>query len=166
MISHCPSSIRLIFCLAMLITSLSRATDSAAAKLENWHQWRGPNADGVAPQGNPPIRWGDQQNIHWKTEIPGRGSSTPIVWQDRVFLLTAIDTGRPGEVVPPSTPQPPNPFGIKNPLRHGEKLDVLATNRLSDPIDASPAIAGKQLFLRGRKFLYCLAETSEQASEE
>ena len=43
-------------------------------------------------------------------------------------------------------------------LRQGDRLDVLATNRLDDPIDASPAIAGRQLFLRSEKFLYCIEE--------
>ena len=48
-------------------------------------------------QGNPPITWAESTNIRWKVEIPGSGSSTPIVWGDNVFLLTAIDTGRQGE---------------------------------------------------------------------
>jgi outer membrane protein assembly factor BamB len=41
-------------------------------------------------------------------------------------------------------------------LRQGDKLEVLATNRLSDPIDASPVVVGRQLFLRGHHYLYCL----------
>ena len=41
-------------------------------------------------------------------------------------------------------------------LKQGDELEVLATNRLGDPIDASPAIAGKQLFLRGEQYLYCI----------
>ena len=43
-------------------------------------------------------------------------------------------------------------------LKEGAKLDILATNKLEDGFDASPAIAGNQLFLRGRENLYCLAE--------
>ena len=41
-------------------------------------------------------------------------------------------------------------------IRQGDRLEVLATNRLDDPIDASPAVAGRQLFLRGEKYLYCI----------
>jgi len=41
-------------------------------------------------------------------------------------------------------------------LRQSDKLQVLATNRLTDPIDASPVVVGRQLFLRGRHFLYCI----------
>ena len=41
-------------------------------------------------------------------------------------------------------------------LRQGDRLEVLATNRLEDPIDASPVAVGRQLFLRGEKYLYCI----------
>jgi len=60
---------------------------------QNWPQWRGPLADGVG-YGDPPIEWGPDKNIKWKTALPGRGSASPIVWQDRVFVLTAIPTER------------------------------------------------------------------------
>jgi hypothetical protein len=43
-------------------------------------------------------------------------------------------------------------------LKSGEKVDVLATNQLDDKFDASPALAGKELFLRGHEYLYCLSE--------
>jgi len=58
-----------------------------------WAQWRGPDATGVAPFGNPPLEWGEGRNIRWKVEIPGRGSASPVVWDDRVFVLTAIPAG-------------------------------------------------------------------------
>jgi len=63
-------------------------------RLNNWHQWRGPEANGMAPQGDPPLKWDDKTNITWKADIPGKGASTPIVWGDQVFIMTAIDTGR------------------------------------------------------------------------
>ena len=43
---------------------------------DNWPQWRGPNANGVSPNGNPPIEWSENKNVKWKIEIPGRGHST------------------------------------------------------------------------------------------
>jgi hypothetical protein len=43
-------------------------------------------------------------------------------------------------------------------MKHGEKLEELAVNELEDPIDASPAVVGKELFLRGRSHLYCIAQ--------
>lgn len=62
----------------------------------NWHQFRGPDSTGVAPQGNPPTTWDEQTNIKWKVEIPGKGLASPIVWGDKVFILTAIKTDREG----------------------------------------------------------------------
>ena len=73
-----------------LLTSTAWAADFQSERLENWHRWRGPNGDGVAPEGNPPVTWDAEKNVSWKVEIPGRGSASPIVWGDRVFVLTAV----------------------------------------------------------------------------
>ena len=62
---------------------------------------------------------------------------------------TAKETGRIGLSAKCST------FGR---AQRSKDLKVLATNKLDDPIDASPALAGNQLFLRGSTFLYCIAE--------
>jgi outer membrane protein assembly factor BamB len=55
-----------------------------------WPQWRGPNFDGVAPSGNPPIEWSETKNIAWKVGIPGNGFGTPVVWEDTIFILSAV----------------------------------------------------------------------------
>ena len=70
---------------------LGAAKDPAADRY--WAQWRGPDATGVARHANPPVEWSETKNIRWKVEIPGRGSSSPIVWGDRIFLLTAVPVG-------------------------------------------------------------------------
>jgi outer membrane protein assembly factor BamB len=70
------------------------AGDFTADKLDNWHHWRGPNADGSSPTANPPTHWDSKTNIKWQIDLPGRGSSTPIVWGDKVFILTALKTDR------------------------------------------------------------------------
>ena len=73
----------------------------AATEAERfWPQWRGPHATGVAPFGDPPVEWSEARNVKWKVAIPGKGSSSPIVWGDRVFVTTAIPTGKKAE--PPS----------------------------------------------------------------
>src|SRR6188768_3563681 len=58
-----------------------------------WAQWRGPEATGVSRTATPPIEWSETKNVRWKVEIPGRGSASPVVWGDRVFVLTAIPAG-------------------------------------------------------------------------
>jgi outer membrane protein assembly factor BamB len=57
-------------------------------------------------RGDAPTEWSDTKNIKWKTEIPGRGHSTPIVWGDRIFLTTAIPTGPAVEASRPPEPRP------------------------------------------------------------
>jgi len=64
---------------------------------QKWHQWRGPQANGVAPLGDPPVQWDENTNVKRKAEIAGQGASTPIVWGDQVFVLTAVDTGKAGQ---------------------------------------------------------------------
>src|SRR5262245_24812718 len=81
----------------ILAAGAARADEFADGRPHNWHQWRGPLATGVAPLGNPPTEWSESKNIKWKVEIPGQGSGSPIVWGDRIFLLTAIKTDRTDE---------------------------------------------------------------------
>ena len=61
-----------------------------------WPTWRGPLATGVADEADPPTEWSETTNIRWKVDVPGRGSSSPIVWGDRVFVLTAVPVGLDG----------------------------------------------------------------------
>ncbi len=70
--------------------------------LDQWPRWRGPLATGEAPRGDPPLTWSEGQNVRWKTPLPGRGLSTPIVWGDRIFLTTAVPTGS-AVTAPPET---------------------------------------------------------------
>ena len=58
----------------------------------NWAQWRGPYETGIAPSGNPPVQWSESSNIKWKSELPGIGHATPIIWENQIILLTAIQT--------------------------------------------------------------------------
>lgn len=78
--------------IAALATSslvlLHAATDEAAEQY--WPQWRGPYATGVSRTADPPVEWSETKNIRWKVEIPGRGSGTPVIWGDRIFVLSAV----------------------------------------------------------------------------
>jgi hypothetical protein len=58
---------------------------------ENWPQWRGPHLNGHSSETNLPTTWSPTENILWKTPIPGTGHSSPIVFNDRVFVTTAIE---------------------------------------------------------------------------
>src|SRR5262244_341618 len=80
-----------LFMSALVLTSTAGAVSEAA-----WPQWRGPSGQGVSNEKNLPAEWTATKNIKWKTSIPGRGHSSPIVWGNRIFLTTAIE----GDLVP------------------------------------------------------------------
>jgi len=61
----------------------------ATAFAENWPQWRGPNLNGLSGEKNLPLRWTTEENITWKLPLPSWSGSTPIIWQDRIFLNVA-----------------------------------------------------------------------------
>jgi len=84
-------STRVVTIAAALSVSLAAAPDSPALDAERyWPQWRGPHMTGVSTTATPPVEWSESKNIRWKLPIPGRGSASPVVWGDTVFLLSAV----------------------------------------------------------------------------
>ena len=62
------------------------------AQNSNWPQWRGPLGTGAAIKGNPPVEFSETNNLKWKTKIPGKGHATPLVWEDKIIIQTAVPT--------------------------------------------------------------------------
>jgi outer membrane protein assembly factor BamB len=91
----------LIFCIA------ARAADPV---VDNWPHWRGPLANGTAPTANPPITWDAKTNIKWISDLPGKGSASPIVWGDKVFVVTAVETDK--QAKPEDMPKPDPRFKV------------------------------------------------------
>lgn len=60
------------------------------AATADWPQWRGPNANGLSGETGLPEVWGPEENIVWRTALPGVGTSTPIIWEDQVILTMQI----------------------------------------------------------------------------
>ena len=79
----------------LLVAPLPQAQEDPAAQF--WAQWRGPLHTGVSPTANPPLEWNETENIRWKVKIPGRGFASPIVWDDRIFVTTAVPIGVAGD---------------------------------------------------------------------
>jgi len=88
--------------LLILVCTTSTLINHAVAENGNesdesrryWPRWRGPSDSGVAPHANPPIEWSETNAIRWKIPLPGRGHSTPIVWDDRIYVTTAVPYGQ------------------------------------------------------------------------
>lgn len=87
-------TLKLVPLASLVVASFAASALALDAADGNWPQWRGPEMTGVAPAAKPPLEWSPEKNVKWKTAIPGRGSASPIVWEDRVFILTAVDTGK------------------------------------------------------------------------
>ena len=111
--------------LGILIVGASLLAEAASAatseQLSNWPQWRGPTGNGVALSGNPPTSWSETENVRWKTEIPGEGHSSPVVWNDKVFVLTAVKTGvtKAAAEAPPQEEQQGNRRGRRGGFGRG-----------------------------------------------
>ncbi len=72
-----------ILTLAVLLSHSSMAA--------NWPMWRGANGDGTCAESDLPLTWSKTENVVWKTPLPDRGNSTPVVWGDKVFVTQAIE---------------------------------------------------------------------------
>jgi outer membrane protein assembly factor BamB len=101
------------------LTTVVMVVGSASSDPAHWPQWRGPFFNGVARTAAP-VEFSDTKNIKWKIEIPGRGFSTPVIWGDRIYLTTAVPTGKTTQPAPPpeqaQTPPAQNP--TENPAQN------------------------------------------------
>lgn len=109
------------------ITFVLAVALTAAAAAENWPQWRGPHGQGISSETQLPAEWGPNRNIAWKTPLP-HGYSSPIVWEDRIFLTTALE----GDVVPGVVPESvrieqPHPDSVSGDRKHTLKVLALDT---------------------------------------
>jgi len=77
-----------------LALALLLAASAAGAAIDGWPQFRGPESLGVVENANLPDTWSSTENVAWKTEIPGTGWSSPVVWGDRIFLTSVISSGK------------------------------------------------------------------------
>ena len=146
---------------------------------DSWAQWRGPLGTGVAPNAQPPVEWSETKNVRWKTALPGKGHSTPIVWGDRIFLTTAIPYG---PAIKPRFVRPGTHDNLDSTQHH--EFAVLAVSRKTGKIlwqqtvhkaapheaghvtaslaSASPVTDGDHIFaFFGSYGLYCLDTTGK-----
>jgi hypothetical protein len=72
------------------ILFISSTITSCLISAQNWPGWRGPNGDGTSIETNLPVQWDSVTNVVWKSKAPGMGYSSPIVWNDKIFTVTAL----------------------------------------------------------------------------
>ena len=89
-----PMSRALITCLVMLAIAGSVASqETKPVRLQSWPRWRGPADTGTAPRAQPPLTWSEKKNVRWKIPLPGKGHSTPVIWEDRIYVTAAVPHG-------------------------------------------------------------------------
>ena len=111
---------------APIVLTLALAS-SAGVAAENWPQWRGINGQGISTETQLPTEWGPDRNIAWKVALP-HGYSSPVVWNDRLFLTSAIE----GETIPGQIPESvrikqPHPDSVAGDKKHTLKVMALDT---------------------------------------
>lgn len=87
---------RLLLFIVMPFLFAGHVAASTPSKDANWPQWRGSEGTGVSAETNLPMEWSGSKNIKWKAPLSGSGNSSPIIWDNRIFLTAEIE----GEVVP------------------------------------------------------------------
>jgi outer membrane protein assembly factor BamB len=113
---------KLLFSAAVLATAASA----------DWPKWRGPADNGVAP-GDAPLRWSDTENIKWKTAIPGRGFSSPVIWKDRIFLTTAVPVAGEGQKPPSGDGPMARSFGSEG-VQPDHRFEVMCLDKKSGKV--------------------------------
>lgn len=141
----------------------------------DWWQWRGPLANGVSLEADPPVEWSETKNVRWKVPLPGRGHSSPIVSGDRVYIMAAAPVGAAQKPVLDNAP------GVHDsvPVTHRHEYFVMAlaaTNgstiwktvvreewphegghTTGSPVSNSPVTDGRFIYACfGSRGLYCL----------
>lgn len=152
------------------------ATTALWAADNDWARWRGPTENGMA-RGDAPTQWGDAKNVAWRTPVPGRGFSSPVIWGDKIFVTTAVPTGTPGAAPADSQPRSRAGGGTGAGIEHKfvvlcldrntgkviwERVATVATpheghhNRYGSFASNSPITDGKHVYaFFGSRGLYC-----------
>lgn len=116
------SSARMVFFSSVVLLNCGADAAELLAMEGEWANWRGPAFNGSSPDAAPPTAWGKEKNVAWKAPIDGMGSSTPIVWGNQVFILSAIKTDR-SEMNLPARPSPEPDRAIQS-LERDEKPKI------------------------------------------
>ena len=110
------------------------------ARAENWPRFRGPNGQGISDAKTIPVKWSPQE-YHWKIELPGGGHSSPVAWDDKVFVTCADERTLKGIVLCVRASDG------REVWRKECGLDKVRMNALNNYAAATPALDGEQLYL-------------------
>ena len=115
--------------LAAAATAWGGAQEAGADAARFWPEWRGPLRTGAAPAADPPVEWSESSNVRWKTPLPGLGSATPVVWEDRLFVLSAVPTDERSSTGPGFFSRLADRVMRRESATHVQQFVVLAVDR-------------------------------------
>jgi len=155
--------LKLAACLVVVVASFV-----SVARAENWTHWRGPTGNGTSPTASPPVEWSSTKNVKWKREVPGSGLSSPIVWENQVFVTTAA----PADKNSGGSKRPNLEFKLLCYDRRDGKLLWQKTAVVATPhqgthatngfASASPCTDGEHVYAHfGSRGLYCFTLNGE-----
>lgn len=157
------------------VLTQTQAQDQSAFT-SNWPEWRGLYNTGAVAGGNTPVEFSETKNVKWKTEIPGKGHATPIIWGTQIIVQTAVATDRKVEktdAAAPASPMSPSQtdfihqFSVISVDKTSgkinwqtlvkEELPAERTHELGSWASNSPVTDGENIFaFFGSRGLYCL----------
>jgi len=144
---------------AYLVLILAQmCSDTHAA---NWAHWRGPTGNGTAPDANPPVEWSNTKNVKWKVAIPGHGLSSPVIWENRVFVTSNAPASGQAQGGLPTMEFKVYCFDRKNGEKVWEQVATVAkphekTHDTNSFSSASPCTDGQHVYAHfGSRGLFC-----------
>jgi outer membrane protein assembly factor BamB len=136
--TNCGFPNRFKFLTSLLCAVIAGPLMSAGQTGGQWPNWRGPNSSGSVEAGNFPVKW-DLANVAWKVALPGKGSSTPIVLNDRIYV-SAPDAGEDAVLA----------YDMSGRLLWQRKLGAESPPKhrtLASSCNASPVTDGQSIFV-------------------
>lgn len=171
-----PLSVRSILILSCFSLLFMRANSQNKADFTtNWPEWRGLYNTGAVAGGNTPVEFSETKNVKWKTEIPGKGHATPIIWGNQIIVQTAVATDKKADKSAAGAPNPMSP--TQTDLIHQfkvisvdktsgkilwqtivkEEMPLERTHELGSWASNSPVTDGENIYaFFGSRGLYCL----------
>ncbi|MFT7677427.1 MAG: outer membrane protein assembly factor BamB [Planctomycetota bacterium] len=149
----------------------------AGAQSDDWSRWRGPSGNGGSADLEAPTDWTEEDNVRWRIDLPGAGSSTPVIWGEHLFLTTAVPTDRTPEGADGAepvdsgrrSPPPTNIYEFWTLAIKRSSGEVAWSSKLTETVphegghatntqaSASPVTDGEHLFVfLGSRGLFCL----------
>jgi outer membrane protein assembly factor BamB len=128
--------------LALSLTVLTCLVSLAVVSAENWPQWRGPMLNGISNEKNLPVKWSTEENVTWKLPMPDRSGSTPIIWDNIIFLNMADGTKTAGTLSFWAVDRTKGTVLWKKPLGTGDHM--MRKQNMSSP---SPVTDGKTVWV-------------------